>query len=263
MQEEEKLKGKFTQRWLSASAEYYYPLFIRLFSAQYHFLDRKGYNIPSDLLNALFKAQTEGIDFEQIEGIEELAAPFRKSIEAKGEAFNENMFRAMTFIQFGWGDFYEIETSINALNRGFITLIEAGEELAAMPLIRLQLENLTYLKAELLYPFRVLYKVFQEGKQLSDIKIKGKPLVGSKIREELKDNVMDYNKLYNNYCGFVHPSSTQSELSVKKYYSYKDDKVVITKAEQKRLCSDMIWINRKIAALLQCQIFAYNAGLKD
>ena len=129
-----------------------------------------------------------------------------------------------------------------------------------MPLIRLQLENLTFLKAELMYPFRILYRVFNEGKQLSDIKIKGKPIVASKIREELKDSQCDYNEIYSNYCGFVHPSSDQTNFSVKGYYSYKEGRNVITKAEIKRLCSDMIKVNLKITRLLQCQIFSYNSG---
>lgn len=259
MEEYLKLKGKFTQRWLSRSDEYYSPIFCRLFYAQCSYLDKKGYCFPSELLTAIFNAAKEGEALEDIEGIDELIAPLKDSIKAKGEAFDMNEFRAMVMIQLGLGDFVEIETSINALNRGFIKLLEAAEPLAAMPLIRLQLENLTFLKAELMYPFRVLYRVFNEGKQLNDIKIKGKPLVASKIREELKDSQCDYNEIYSNYCGFVHPSSDQTNFSVKGYYSYKEGRNVITKAEIKRLCSDMIKVNLKITRLLQCQIFSYNS----
>ena len=259
----EKLKGKFTQRWLSRSDEYYIPIFSRLFYAQFNYLDKKGYTLPSELITAIYDAEKEGKVLEDIEGIEELIAPLKESITAKGNAFDLNELRSMVMIQLGLGDFIEIDTSINALNRGFIKLLEAAEPLAAMPLIRLQLENLTFLKAELMYPFRVLYRVFNEGKQLNDIKIKGKPLVASKIREELKDSQCDYNEIYSNYCGFVHPSSTQSEFEVNHYYSYKEGRDKITKAEIKRLCEDMIKINRKISAILQSQIFAYNAGLKD
>lgn len=169
MQDCEKLKGKFTQRWLSRSNEYYSPIFSRLFYAQCRYLDKKGYCFPSELLTAIFNAAKEGEALEDIEGIDELIAPLKDSIKAKGEAFDMNEFRAMALIQLGLGDFVEIETSINVLNRGFIKLLEAAEPLAAMPLIRLQLENLTFLKAELMYPFRELYRVFNEGKQKSDI----------------------------------------------------------------------------------------------
>ena len=263
MNEGDKLKGKFTQRWLAASDDYYSPIFSRLFYAQFAYLDRKGYTIPLDFLKAVTEADEKGLDFDEVDGFAELTAPLVESMKAKDEAFDVNELRAMYYIQIGLGDFVEIQTSINALIRGFITLLENNEPLAAMPLIRLQLENLTYLAAELKYPFRVLYRVFNDEKQLGDIKIKGKPLVGSKIREELNDSQCSYSEMYADYCGFVHPSTKQGKFSVKQYYSYSKDKAVMTKAEIKRLCSDMIKINRKIAVLLQCQIFAYNAGLKD
>lgn len=250
----DKLKGKFTQRWLSRSDEYYSPIFARLFYAQYCYLEKKGY------------AKTLDINIPEMIEIGDITITkekIRAVVESKGYIFNENEYRGMGYLEIGLGDFYEISTSINALNRGFIKLLEVAEPLAAMPLIRLQLENLTFLKAELMYHFRILYRVFNEGKQLNDIKIKGKPLVASKIREELKDSQCDYNEIYSNYCGFVHPSSDQTNFSVKGYYSYKEGRNVITKVDMKRLCSDTIKINRKISAILQSQIFAYNAGLKD
>lgn len=57
MNEEVKLKGKFTQRWLAASDEYYSPIFGRLFYAQFAYLDRKGYTIPLDFLKAVNGAE--------------------------------------------------------------------------------------------------------------------------------------------------------------------------------------------------------------
>lgn len=96
-----------------------------------------------------------------MEGLAE-AASIAESLKAKGKTFDLNELRAMFMIQIGLGDYNEIETSINALNRGFITLLEAAEPLSAMSLIRLQLENLTFLKVELMHSFRVLYRVFNE-----------------------------------------------------------------------------------------------------
>lgn len=119
MEEYLKLKGKFTQRWLSRSDEYYSPIFSRLFYAQFHYLDKKGYTLPSELITALYDAEKEGKELETIEGIEELIAPLKESITAKGKAFDLNELRAMVMIQLGLGDFIEIDTSINALNRGF------------------------------------------------------------------------------------------------------------------------------------------------
>ena len=42
-----------------------------------------------------------------------------------------------------------------------------------------------------------------------------------------------------------------------------EEPINFSKAELKRLTEDMVTINRFIVVLLQCQIFAYNAGLKD
>ena len=188
----------------------------------------------------------------------------RAVVESKGYIFNENEYRGMGYLEIGLGDFYEISTSINALNRGFIKLLEAAEPLAAMPLIRLQLDNLTYLASELKHTFRVLYEVFREGKSLIDVKIKNKPLVPSAIRAELDEqHGYNLNDLYREYSSFVHPSSGQTNFEVNSYYSYAEGKDVLAKTEIKRLCKDMIQINRIIAILLQCQIFAYNAELLD
>jgi hypothetical protein len=255
MNEALKLKGKFTQRWLTASDEYYSPIFSRLYCAQYAYLEKKGYALSVDLITPeMLEAGDTAITDDK-----------RKAyVESLGYNFNENELRAMDYLTIGLGDFSEIETSINALNRGFITLLEAAEPLAAMPLIRLQLDNLTYLAAELNHPFRVLYRVFREGKQLNDIKIKNKPLVPSVVRAELDEqNGYRLNELYKIYSCYIHPSSGQTNFEVNSYYSYDKDKEVLTKKEIKRLCSDMIDINRIIIVLLQCQTFSYNVGLKD
>lgn len=57
MQDYEKLKGKFTQRWLSRSDEYYTPIFVRLFYAQFYFL-QKNPPMTDDMLHHLMKGAT-------------------------------------------------------------------------------------------------------------------------------------------------------------------------------------------------------------
>lgn len=251
----ERLKGKFTQRWLSRSDEYYSPIFQRLYGSQYAYLERKGYGVTLDL---------EAIDESQEECIIINEEYIKKQVSERGFIFNPDEYRAMGYLEIGLGDYYEIFTSINALNRGFIKLLEEAEPLAAMPLIRLQLDNLTYLAAELKHPFRVLYKVFREGKQLIDIKIKNKSLIASSIRKELDEkHHYKLEELYRTYSCFVHPSIKQTDFEVNGYFSLKKGKEVITKAEMKRLSSDMIYINRIISINLLCQIFSYNSGLKE
>lgn len=236
-----RLKGKFTQRWLSASEEYYYPLWSRLFYAQFHYLQNKGIEVDVE-------------DYAD-DSFEEALV----KLEAKG-----GEYRAMYFLQFGLDDVIDIASSIDSLNRGFIKLLEAAEPLAAMALVRLQLDNLTYLAAELKYPFRILYKVFYKGKRLSQIQVQGKNLNPSAIRKELDEqNNWNVSELYDRYPSFIHPDKVQLELRPSSYYSYKEGKNVLTKAEIKNLCSDMMAINRMMAVLIQCQIFSYNSGLKD
>lgn len=254
----EKLKGKFTQRWLSNSSEYYLPIFVRLYNAQFNYLDRKGYTIPLEALQ-----QLEAVDENGRELIldEPTKNKLIEGLNIKG-GFNPDEFRAMLYIQAGYGDWSELAASIDAMNKGFIKLLEAAEPLAAMPLIRLQLENLTYLFAELKYPFRILHKVFIEGKQLSEIKIKNKAIVPSAIRKEIdEENGYRLNELYKTYSSFVHPSSKQTNFEYNVYYSTKEGKDIMPKKEIKRLCSDMVEINRIITVLLQCQIVKYNCKI--
>ena len=182
-----RLKGKFTQRWLSASEEYYYPLWSRLFYAQFHYLQNKGIEVDVE-------------DYAD-DSFEEALV----KLEAKG-----GEYRAMYFLQFGLDDVIDIASSIDSLNRGFIKLLEAAEPLAAMALVRLQLDNLTYLAAELKYPFRILYKVFYKGKRLSQIQVQGKNLNPSAIRKELDEqNNWNVSELYDRYPSFIHPDKVQ------------------------------------------------------
>lgn len=85
MEEWHRLKGKFTQRWLANSDEFYSPIFVRLFYAQFHYLDRKGYTLPPDFLTAVINADKEGKDLTEVEGLAEAAAPIAESLKAKGE----------------------------------------------------------------------------------------------------------------------------------------------------------------------------------
>lgn len=84
----EKLKGKFTQRWLSRSDEFYSPIFARLFYAQFHYLDRKGYTSSPDFLTAVINAEKEGKELDEVEDLAEAVAPIAESLKAKGEAFS-------------------------------------------------------------------------------------------------------------------------------------------------------------------------------
>lgn len=239
-----KLKGKFTQKWLTDSDDYYNPIFIRLKNAAGNYFRRQGLEMQPE---GLFEAETlEDILKEEI----------LSKIEAHG-----NEVRALTFLQCGISEFNYIESSISSLNRGFIKLLEAAEPLAAMALVRLQLDNLTYLAAELKYPFRILYKVYFKNRRLSQIQVQGKNLNPAAIRKEL-DEQHGYNlcELYDRYSSYVHPDQLQFlNQHLDSYRTFGKGK--IPKAKMKELTADMVAINRIIAVLLQCQIFGYNSGL--
>lgn len=238
MQDYEKLKGKFTQRWLSRSDEYYTPIFVRLFYAQFYFL-QKNPPMTDDVLHHLMKGDLSNSDEE----IEQLLSPIQ---------------RAWYMINCGYDYFTLIAESINGLNRSFNLLLEAGELATAKALIRLQLDNLTYVVAELKYPFRIFYKVYFKGRNLSQIQIAGKNLNPSEIRKEAATEYADLSKLYSTYSGFVHPSMEQLQYHSlnRKFGTQK-----VTKKEMKEVAADMIKVNTILKTLLLCQIYRYNTGL--
>ena len=238
MSEEERLKGKFTQRWLAASDEYYSPIFSRLYYAQYNFL-QKNPPMTDEVLSHLMKGDLSNSDEE----IEQLLSPIQ---------------RAWYLINCGWDYFTLIAESINSLNRSFNLLLEAGELATAKALIRLQLDNLTYVVAELKYPFRIFYKVYFKGRNLSQIQIAGKNLNPSEIRKEAATEYADLSKLYSTYSGFVHPSMEQLQYhSLNRGLGTKK----VTKKEKKEVAADMIKVNTILKTLLLCQIYRYNTGL--
>ena len=233
-----RLKGKFTQKWLAASDEYYSPIFSRLYYAQYNFL-KKNPPMTDDVLHHLMKGDLVNSDEE----IEQLLDPYQKG---------------WYFLNMGIDYFTLIADSINSTNRSFNLLLEAGELTIAKALIRLQLDNLTYVMAELLYPFRVFYKVYFKGKNLSQIKIAGKNLNPSDIRKEAASEYADLGELYSTYSSFIHPSMEQLQYhSLNRRFGTKK----VTKKEKKEVAADMIKVNQVLQNLLQVQIFRYNTGL--
>lgn len=244
-----KLKGKFTAKWLKESESYYIPLFRRWSAAEKSYFSRNNIEAHPE---PLFTAK----DLEDI---------FKPEILSEIEAFG-NDSRALTFRQCGISEINYIQDSINSLNRGFMILLEAAEPLAAMALVRLQLDNLTYLAAELKYPFRILYKVYFKDRRLSQIQVKGKNLNPAAIRKELDEqNGWNVNELYDSYSSYVHPD--QKQLSMNKFSFMKsrllEQQMNFSKAEMKRLTADMVTINRYIVTLVQCQIFSLNSRLTE
>lgn len=232
-----KLKGKFTARWLMDSNPYYSPLFQRWSEAESKYFKR---NKVVEHPEPLFTAETE----EDI---------FKPEMLAQIEAYGVES-RASTLRLVGFSEIHFISESIHSLNRGFAVLLEAAEPLAAMALVRLQLDNLTYLAAEIKYPFRILYKVYFKNKRLSQIQVQGKNLNPAAIRKEL-DELKGWNltELYDVYSSYIHPDHNQ--LSMRKFIFMKSSllhsQMHFSKAEMNRLTKDMVTVNRMIAELIQ------------
>lgn len=159
----------------------------------------------------------------------------------------------------GYDHFTLIDDSVNGINRSFNLLLDAGEITTAKALIRLQLDNLTYIMAELISPFRIFYKVYFKGKNLSQIKIAGKNLNPSDIRKEAATEYPDLAVLFSTYSSFVHPSMEQLQYQKKN----GANPLEVTKKEQKEVAKDMVKVNQVLQTLLQCQIYAYNTEFRQ
>lgn len=121
-------------------------------------------------------------------------------------------------------------------NDAFLTLWEAEQIEAAITFIRLQAELFVYLYAELLYPERIIKKVFLKSKTLEQIKIKGEQLKQSDIRAEIVKQFPKFTDIWNKYHTFIHPSFEKGSILLCRRDSYFTDKAL----------SDIIDINRWI-----------------
>ena len=76
-------------------------------------------------------------------------------------------------LNMGWNYYDSILDNVKDLNRCFLKLIKENEYNAALPLIRLQMDNLCVMYAEYLYPEKILLPILENGKELGRIKIDG------------------------------------------------------------------------------------------
>ena len=272
----EKLKGKFSLKWLEDCWEYYSPIITNLYWSQYEYLLKKGY--VQKIIDKYFSevVKTDGKEMWWYRepdymlnvwdlGVDDsIIATLKEQLEIKG-GFREEELRVMFNITAGWNDYTSIHQSIQALNYGFFNLLKNNLPQSAMPLVRLQIENLTYLAAEAKYPFKILRKVYIEGKQLNEIKVKGKNLMPSTIRKELDEKLgTNIDELYRKYSHYIHPSPKGTNVrDVKTYYSYKEGREKISQKEIRRLSKDMILVNQVIADLLKEQIKFYRTAIKE
>lgn len=153
--------------------------------------------------------------------------------------------RHYTKASLGFCDYDPIITAIINYNRAFKKLLDIKEPLVAMPIVRIQMENLVYLYAESLYPNKILYKVYDNSKEFNQIKINGEKLQTSTFIQTLNDKYDGIRDIWKRYCCYVHPSSEQEKLS----FANSDDKAVVASS-----IKDMQLINQAITDTLESMI---------
>ena len=164
---------------------------------------------------------------------------------------NSPYYRIHTLIEYGSDDFYNIFKAVNAYNKSFISLLEDAEPLSAFPFIRMQLDNLIHIYAETVYPTVILHNIYDKGKALNQIKIKGKSLVQSDFRNELDNSYSNIANIYQKNSGFIHPSKQQIDTDKK-----------ILKKYIREFSSDMEYINKVITKVLIAHIKQFKCKTK-
>lgn len=99
--------------------------------------------------------------------------------------------------------------NVIAVNRCFIKSLPLKESLLNKVLLRLQIQNLIFLYAETKYPLKVVNPIFQKGKAFNQL---GLPSLSSFI-EELEPEFKGLKALWNECCGYVHPSDRSLKLA--------------------------------------------------
>ena len=128
----------------------------------------------------------------------------------------------------------------------------------------MQLDNLTAIYAETLYPFEILYRLYDNGMDLGQIRKNGKYLVPSELRKELDERFgTTIYDMYKKYSGYIHPSKHQKEVEMGYYYSYKKDCYVAPKKEVKMYAKDMVYVNQIITNVLLAHLDDIKAKIRQ
>ena len=99
--------------------------------------------------------------------------------------------------------------NVIAVNRCFIKSLPLKESLLNKVLLRLQIQNLIFLYAETKHPLKVVNPIFKKGKAFNQL---GLPSLSSFI-EELEPEFKGLKALWNECCGYVHPSDSSLQLA--------------------------------------------------
>jgi hypothetical protein len=218
------MKKRFTYKDLADSSNYYYPIFEAIFYANCKYYKTSEQTTPLNTENPRCTIQN--------------------------------------LLNTGDDDLFNIFDTLNIYNRCFIDLLNKAEALVALPLIRLQLENLTAIYAETLHPFQILHRLYDGGKNLGKVVIDGSYIVPSELRKELDAKYgSTIGELYKKYSGFIHPSKSQKDVELGSYYSYKKDMYIASKKDVRVYAKDMVYVNQIIGNVLLAHLEDINSKI--
>ena len=166
-------------------------------------------------------------------------------------------------LNMGWNYYDSILENVTALNRCFHKLIKEGEYSAALPLLRLQMDNLCVIYAESVYPEKVLPYILEKGRNLGQIKIDGEYLKASVLLDKLDSQYNKLKEIWSESCGYVHPSKAREEASKTHIYKKETRRYVKDVKKEKKYLLQMVFINQVILEVLNADLNNYLTKLKE
>lgn len=204
------------------------------------------------LAERIFLAEYYAYGGDEVECQDKLDA-FVEYAEGKSEVepeFEDDNERLAVLTKLGLDDFCPIIENVIMLDRCFCKLLNSLEPLCALSLVRIQMDNLKHIYAETKYPGTVLYRIYEKGRDLNQIKVQGKAINSTELINELDERFGRVKEMWKTYCQYIHPSRQQKGVSMRSYFSYLRLRQVPTTNAIKYFSWDMVFINMLITNLL-------------
>jgi hypothetical protein len=102
--------------------------------------------------------------------------------------------------------FIDFQSSLIASNDAFLTLWNSKQRTPALAFVRVVAEHLIYLYAEYLYPERVMKAVYDDYKELDEIRIFGEKIKPREVRDSIESDYKGFSEIWKEYHNFIHPT---------------------------------------------------------
>jgi len=204
-----------------------------------------------DIAKRLYYAERYAINYRNA-SIEKVAE-YKQYIDGETDKlpeFGSDDERLAVKLCLGEDDFQPMIDNVITINRCFHKLLKSLEPLGALALVRMQIDNLKHIYAETKHPGKVLYRIYENGRELNQIKIDGKAINASELIQELDEKHGRIREIWKTYCQYVHPSKRQTEVRIYSYFDYLKMKELPTENSIKYFSWDMVYVNMVIASTL-------------